>query len=90
MSGFASWLFNAAAVAVAVTVVIAALSQLTLVISAVAELTHMRSQDRHRLWRRILGSQMAPRVSVLVPAHNEAVTIADSVSGEPWIAVRCM
>ena len=81
MSGLASWLFNAAGVAVAVTVVVAAFSQLTLVVSAVAELTHMRSRDRHRLWRRILGSQMAPKVSVLVPAHNEAVTIADSVAG---------
>ncbi len=81
MSGFASWLFTTAAVAVAVTVVVAAISQLILVISAVIELTHMRARDRHRLWRRILGSQMAPRVSVLVPAYNEAVTIADSVAG---------
>ena len=81
MSAFASWFFNAAAIALAVTVVITALSQLTLVLSAVIELTHMRSRDRHRLWRRILGSQIAPQVSVLMPAHNEAVTISDSVAG---------
>ncbi|MDH3303510.1 MAG: glycosyltransferase family 2 protein, partial [Acidimicrobiia bacterium] len=32
------------------------------------------------LWRRMLATPLSPRVSVLVPAYNEAVTVVDSVS----------
>jgi cellulose synthase/poly-beta-1,6-N-acetylglucosamine synthase-like glycosyltransferase len=35
----------------------------------------VRGEDR----RRILGSRVAPRISMLVPAHNEAATVTQSV-----------
>ncbi|MCB0995258.1 MAG: glycosyltransferase family 2 protein [Acidimicrobiales bacterium] len=55
--------------------------QAMLYVSAVVELYRVRRRDRHRLWRRVLSSPLAPRVSVLVPAYNEELTIRDSVAG---------
>jgi cellulose synthase/poly-beta-1,6-N-acetylglucosamine synthase-like glycosyltransferase len=50
-------------------------SQLVLLATASIELHHARQRDRHQLWRRVLGSPLAPRVSVLVPAYNEEKSI---------------
>ena len=44
------------------------------------ELRRIRRRDRHQLWRRLLATPLAPRITVLVPAYNEAVTVVDSVS----------
>ncbi len=55
-------------------------AQLGLYVTAGIELRRIRQRDRHQLWRRMLASPLAPRISVLVPAYNEAVTVVDSVS----------
>lgn len=49
-------------------------------VSAGIELRRIRLRDRHQLWRRMLASPFAPRISMLVPAHGEEVTITESVS----------
>lgn len=61
-------------------VIVSALAQIGLYVSAGVELRRIRWRDRHQLWRRMLASPLAPRVSILVPAYNEAVTVFDSVS----------
>lgn len=60
---------------------ISILAQLVLYVSASIELRHIRQRDRHRMWRRILNSPLSPRVTVLVPAYNEELSIARSVRG---------
>ncbi|MFN3216078.1 MAG: glycosyltransferase family 2 protein [Acidimicrobiales bacterium] len=64
-----------------VVVAISVIGQLTLYVSAAFEMRRIRQRDRHQLWRQMLTSPLAPRISVLVPAYNEEVTIADSVAG---------
>jgi cellulose synthase/poly-beta-1,6-N-acetylglucosamine synthase-like glycosyltransferase len=54
-------------------------SQLVLLVAAAIELHHARQRDRHQLWRRVLGSPLAPRVSVLVPAYNEEKSIVTTL-----------
>ncbi len=61
-------------------VILSAAAQSGLYISAGVELRRIRRRDRHQLWRRMLASPLAPRISILVPAYNEAVTVIDSVS----------
>ncbi len=53
--------------------------QLVIVISAVLELRSTHRVRQHRSWQRVLASPSPPRVSVLMPAYNEEVTIVDSV-----------
>ncbi len=55
--------------------------QLGLVISAMVEMRRLRQRDRHQVWRRVLRSPLAPRISILVPAYNEEVTVCDTVAG---------
>ncbi len=62
-------------------VVVSATAQTLLYISAGVELRRIRQRDRHQLWRRMLASPLAPRISVLVPAYNESVSVNDSVAG---------
>jgi cellulose synthase/poly-beta-1,6-N-acetylglucosamine synthase-like glycosyltransferase len=54
-------------------------SQFVLFIAASIELYRARQRDRHRLWRRVLGSPLAPRISVIVPAYNEELSIGTTV-----------
>jgi cellulose synthase/poly-beta-1,6-N-acetylglucosamine synthase-like glycosyltransferase len=49
-------------------------------VSATIELRRVRQRDRHQLWRRMLSSPFSPRVSILIPAYGEELTIAESVS----------
>ena len=64
------------------TVVVAATAaQIALYLTAAVELRRIRQRDRHQLWRRMLASPLAPRISVLVPAYNEAVSINESIAG---------
>lgn len=60
-------------------VLVTLLCQLGLFVVASIALRRHRVEERHRVWRRLLGSPLAPRVSVLVPAYNEEVSIAASV-----------
>ncbi len=53
--------------------------EVCLYVSAVIEMRENRSRDQHQLWRRVLASPLVPRISVLVPAHNEEIWIAESV-----------
>jgi len=53
--------------------------EVCLYLSAVVEMRTNRSRNQHQLWRRVLASPLVPRISVLVPAYNEEVWIADSV-----------
>lgn len=55
-------------------------AQIALYISAAIELHRVRRRDRHQLWRRMLTSPLAPRISVLVPAYNESASIVESVT----------
>ncbi len=61
---------------VAVTVL-----QLVMVVAAVVEMRRLRQRDRHQVWRRVMSLPMAPKVSVLVPAYNEQITVTDTVQG---------
>lgn len=56
-------------------------AQLLVVVSATVELRRTRKRDRYQLWRRVLGSPMAPKISVLVPAYNEELSVCHSVQG---------
>jgi cellulose synthase/poly-beta-1,6-N-acetylglucosamine synthase-like glycosyltransferase len=72
--------WDAAAVFVVVVVSVVTASQFVLLVTASIELYHARRRDRYQLWRRVLGSPLAPRISVLVPAYNEEVSISTTVN----------
>ena len=65
---------------VSAAVLLSLAAQVALYISAAIELHRVRRRDRHQLWRRMLTSPLAPRISVLVPAYNESASIVDSVT----------
>lgn len=60
-------------------VVVALLAQAALYVSAAVEMHRIRLRDRHKLWERMLTSPLAPRVTVLVPAYNESLSIVGAV-----------
>jgi cellulose synthase/poly-beta-1,6-N-acetylglucosamine synthase-like glycosyltransferase len=64
---------------VTAVVVTVSATQFALLVAATIELRHARQRDRHHLWRRVLGSPLAPRVSVIVPAYNEELSVATTV-----------
>ena len=49
-------------------------------VSAVYEVYRNRARNTHQLWRRVLSSRLAPRITVLMPSYNEEVWITDSVA----------
>ncbi len=51
-----------------------------LYISAVIEMRRHRLRNQHQMWRRVLSSPLVPRISILMPAYNEEIWIADSVA----------
>ncbi len=55
--------------------------QLIIVIAAMVELRRLRQRDRHQVWRRVMSSPLVPKISILVPAYNEEVTVTDTVLG---------
>jgi len=61
-------------------VILSTAAQFALYAVAAYELHRVRRRDRYQLWRRLLATPLAPRITVLVPGYNEAVTIVDSVS----------
>jgi cellulose synthase/poly-beta-1,6-N-acetylglucosamine synthase-like glycosyltransferase len=52
--------------------------QAILVVAATVELRRVRLRERHQLWRQVVDSPLAPSVSVLVPAYNEELSIAET------------
>lgn len=52
-----------------------------LVVAATIDLRQSRRFTRHRLWRRVMNSPLSPKVTVLVPAYNEEVTITAALRG---------
>lgn len=52
-----------------------------LLLSAAFELRHHKREVRGEHRWRILGSEVAPRITMLAPAHNEEATVVDSISG---------
>jgi len=55
------------------------LALVTLLASAALEMrAHRLDVWRESRWR-VLSSEVAPTISILAPAHNEEVTVADSV-----------
>ena len=60
-------------------VAVSVASQVGLFISAIVELRRIRLRDRHQLWRRMLASPLAPKITILVPAYNEEVAIGEAV-----------
>lgn len=62
-----------------VVVVVVTSLQLVVVGSAALELRSAHHLRQHRFWRRVLASPSPPRITVLMPAFNEEVTIVDSV-----------
>ena len=65
---------------VAIAVVGSLLLETMLYVSAIYESRRNKARDSHQLWRRVLASPLAPRITVLMPAYNEEVWIADSVT----------
>jgi cellulose synthase/poly-beta-1,6-N-acetylglucosamine synthase-like glycosyltransferase len=63
-----------------VVVVVTTVAQMGLYLSAGVELHRIRRRDRHQLWRRMLATPLAPRITVLVPAYDEEVTVVESVA----------
>ncbi len=62
-----------------VAVLLVSSLQLAIVISAMLELRSTHRIRQYRSWQRVLASPSPPRISVLMPAFNEEVTIVDSV-----------
>ncbi|MGI9605092.1 MAG: glycosyltransferase family 2 protein [Acidimicrobiales bacterium] len=54
--------------------------QTVLYLAAGREMQQLGSRTRNQLWRRVLSSPLAPRISILVPAYNEEAWIASSVA----------
>ncbi len=80
MSGLLGDLFGLAPYVLAAVVFATLLCELGLYASAIVEMRGSRSRNQHQLWRRVLASPLVPRISVLMPAYNEEVWIADSVA----------
>lgn len=57
------------------------LAQLSILFSAMYEHWRVSQRDEYQLWRRVLASPLAPKVSVLVPAYNEEITVTETVRG---------
>ncbi len=67
-------------VAVAAVVISSVVAQASLYVAAGIDLRRRRQRDRY-LRPQALTSHLSPKVSVLVPAYNEEVSIAQSVRG---------
>lgn len=52
---------------------------LVLLVSAALEMVSYRRRSWHQDQSMLLGSPIAPRISMLAPAHNESSTVAESV-----------
>ncbi len=64
---------------VAVVVVVTLLAQLSLYVAAAIELRRRRRRDHH-LRHHALTSHLSPKISVLVPAYNEELSIVGTAS----------
>ncbi len=53
--------------------------QLIIVVSAALELRGAHQLRQNRFWQRVLAAPSPPRITVLMPAYNEEITIVDSV-----------
>ncbi|MEE9417159.1 MAG: glycosyltransferase [Acidimicrobiales bacterium] len=73
--------FDIAIIGLGAVVLLTAALQAGIVLAAVIDLRRSRSRSRHRLWGRVMNSPLAPKVTVLVPAFNEEVTIRESLGG---------
>ena len=60
-------------------VIVSVFAQLSLYVAAGIELRRRRQRDRH-LRHQALTSHLSPKISVLVPAYNEELSIAQSVT----------
>lgn len=65
---------------IAVAVVGSLLLETLLYGSAIYEIYRNRARQSHQLWRRVLASPLAPKITVLMPSYNEEVWIVDSVT----------
>lgn len=72
--------FDGIASIAAIWVMGVTLLQVVIIVSAIVELRRLRQRDRHQVWRRVLASPLAPKISVLVPAYNEEVTVTETVT----------
>ncbi len=66
--------------ALAAFILVVLLLQTMVYVSAIIELRRIRQRDRHQLWRRTLSSPLSPRISVLMPAYGEELTITSSTA----------
>ena len=64
--------------ALTAAVVVLASAQLMLLISAVIELRHVALRERHHVWGRAGTSTILPKVTVVIPAYNEELSISES------------
>lgn len=64
----------------AIAVVSSLLLESFIYISAVYEIYRNRARHTHQLWRRVISSPLAPKITVLMPAYNEEIWITDSVT----------
>ena len=55
--------------------------QFMIIISALYEHWRISQRDEHQMWRRVMGSPLAPMISILVPAYNEELSVVETVRG---------
>jgi len=75
-----SWILDKGPILIAIAVVGSLLLETVLYVSALYEVYRNRARSSHQLWRRVLASPLAPKITVLMPAYNEEVWIVDSVT----------
>lgn len=55
--------------------------QLLITFSAAYEHWRISTQDEFQMWRRVMSSPLAPKISILVPAYGEELTVCDTARG---------
>lgn len=55
--------------------------QLLITASALYEHWRISKQDEFQMWERVMSSPLAPKISVIVPAYNEELSVCETVRG---------
>ncbi len=55
--------------------------QLLIIASALYEHWRISNQDEFQMWERVMSSPLAPKISVIVPAYSEELSVCETVKG---------